>query len=503
MVPSSSSQQQLPRGFDPVHFLRVSSAIRTLEQDPDTAPRMEYLRKAYNAFSGPAEGRTKPNLQEERAYLEFYRDLPRQPEFWFRRIFAEGVPMSHVFCEWTVGILGTLATIRRQRGDVAKCLEVLQLDERVLRQYQKLTSTDEQLCRNPAATRCVAGLTYKYNLIASNAHQQAGNKEECLKAFRAAARYEIEQKYSWDRQNLVCMIRSRADVMGKDYMSVDFLDQTPDDYIWSMLMAALQLSGDTRPSKTVEPWICDGCGDEEESCGDYKRCKSCRRAYYCTRDCQVKHWKVHKTECKETGHKSTSTSMMQDIKKFCKKTIQNYSDAVKSGTGKDVSEEHKKAAFPSLVELAKKYILEHPRLNPQEAFINTASDLQFRQQIDAFMEAQPGFEVLDDPRKHSITDEDRLALIAAEQMEFYEGRLLEVAKQTVAGMAPYFAAWDIAPDAQEQDRACRHVVTTVQAYVADHPEYQTPENFATAMREEKFTDMIATALVDYFNGMTK
>jgi len=498
-----SSLRQLPEGFDPMYFMRVSSAIATLEQDQDTAPHMEYLRKAHQVFFGPAEGRTTNNLEQERVYVELYNDIRSHQDLWFRRIYANGVPMSYVFCEWTVGILGTLATIRRQRGDVAKCLEVLELDEQVLEQYQTLLTTiegDEEFCQGNA--KCMAGLTYKYNLIASNAHQQARNKEKCLKHFRAGARYEIEQKYNRDRQSLAFVIEARADNMEKDYMTVEFLDETPDDYIWSVLMAALQMSGNISPSKTVEPWICDGCGDEEEFCGDYKRCVSCRKAYYCSRACQVKHWKLHKPDCKKTSPKCTA-SMAQSIKSICKSTIRNYSEAVKAGTGGDVSEEHKKAAFPTMVQLARKYVLEHPRLSPDEAFAGAASDLQFRKQVDAFLEAQPGFEALNNPQNHRITDEQRLAFIAADQMEFYEDRLLEVARQTVGGMTPYFAALDIAPDAQELERACQHVVSTVKAYVSEHPEYQTPENFATAVRENKFENLIATALADYFNSLAE
>lgn len=492
--------QQLPEGFDPVYFLRVSSAIATLERDRDTAARMECLRKAFNVFSGSSGRGNRSNMEEERVYMELYLDILGHQGLWFRRIYAEGVPMSYVFCEWTVGILGTLATIRRQRGDVSKCLEVLQLDEKVLEQYQMLTATDDNLGSDPEIASCVANLTYKYNLIASNAHQQARSKEACLKAFRAGARYEIEQKYDWESQKLAHMIKARADTVGGDYMTVEFLDQTPDDYIWSCLMAALQLSessGDMRPSKTVEPWLCDGCGDEEELCGDYKRCGSCREAYYCSRPCQVKHWKLHKPHCKKKVHK-TSMSMMQSIKQISKSTIRNYSQALKVGTGTEVSDEHIKAAFPALVQFVKKYVLEHPHLNSDDAFVNAGSDLQFRQQLDAFMEAQPGFEALQDTPKGDI-DQECAAVIAAEQLEIHEENLLALAKQSVAGLAPYFAALNIAPDAQELDRANQHVVSVIKSYVSEHPEYQTPENFAKAVREGKMKEVVATAIAEFFN----
>ena len=50
---------------------------------------------------------------------------------------------NHVYCERCVGILGTLATIHRQRGGVPgvrKCTRILELDERVLGRYRDMTS---------------------------------------------------------------------------------------------------------------------------------------------------------------------------------------------------------------------------------------------------------------------------------------------------------------------------------------------------------------------------
>ncbi len=40
---------------------------------------------------------------------------------------------------------------------------------------------------------------------------------------------------------------------------------------------------------------CDGCGSMKEP---LKRCGGCKQVYYCSRACQQKAWKDHKTECK-------------------------------------------------------------------------------------------------------------------------------------------------------------------------------------------------------------
>ena len=38
--------------------------------------------------------------------------------------------------------------------------------------------------------------------------------------------------------------------------------------------------------------------------GSTKKCSSCKTAYYCSRDCQMAHWKTHKEFCKKMAAKA-------------------------------------------------------------------------------------------------------------------------------------------------------------------------------------------------------
>lgn len=390
--------------------------------------------------------------------------------------------------------------IRRQRGDVTKSLEILHLDEQILTKYQAITRAMPD--DNPQREHCVAELTYKFNLLASNANQQARKKKECLKAFRAGARYEIEQQYSFERQKLAFLIAPISYAMGnEDYMSIDVLDQTSDDQIWAIMMSSLQNPTNvSSPPSNVEPWICDGCGEVEELCGDYKCCSKCKKAQYCSRDCQVKHWKMHKPDCKKNRANIASRTMITDIKTMCKATIRNYEKAFESSTGEEISDEKRKAAFPGLVQIARTYVLEHSDLTPDDALESSRSDLQFLKKIQEFMEST-GF-LSNDPQLQDITDNERLTELAAERMEVNDDRLLEAARSSVASILPFvLVRLQIAPDDQEQTLACHHVVATIKSYVAEHPEYQTPENFDAFMQEDKSKEIIAESFCNYFNDL--
>ncbi len=61
--------------------------------------------------------------------------------------------------------------------------------------------------------------------------------------------------------------------------------------------------------------------DEEDKCPVCVRvaghkCQGCRKVSYCDRNCQKKHWKVHKSECKEPAYRVSRISYEQEGKSF-------------------------------------------------------------------------------------------------------------------------------------------------------------------------------------------
>ena len=79
---------------------------------------------------------------------------------------------------------------------------------------------------------------------------------------------------------------------------------------------------------------CDGIAKKE----DFKKCAKCRRAAYCSKDCQKKHWPVHKTVCKSVPKElcSQTTNAGGSTSSFyvtVKATTQNSCNTSMSGTG--------------------------------------------------------------------------------------------------------------------------------------------------------------------------
>lgn len=65
----------------------------------------------------------KRNLHYERPYVNLYEDILACKDVWFEGLFSQDG--NCVYAERCIGILGSLATIHRQRGDLTKTEEVL------------------------------------------------------------------------------------------------------------------------------------------------------------------------------------------------------------------------------------------------------------------------------------------------------------------------------------------------------------------------------------------
>jgi hypothetical protein len=188
--------------------------------------RLAVLEKAHMQFSMRA-AMGQSNFNYERLYQKLHDDILKHETYWFNTIFPmQG--LDNKYTERTIGILGTLATMLRQRGDVHKAHKILKLDRRVLERYQAQTRL---VPHNKPQVFCCDSLTYKYHLIVVNAEAQLRNKIPAVASFREAVKFEIEQQYTFNQQNLGFMIAIALpdQNLEGDYMTMACLNRAEDD----------------------------------------------------------------------------------------------------------------------------------------------------------------------------------------------------------------------------------------------------------------------------------
>ena len=109
------------------------------------------------------------NLECERYYQDLYKDICEHEYTWFHVIFKVNTTQPQ-HCERSTGILGTLCTLLRQRGDLEACMSIMPMYTRVLGRYQQMSAREPV---DPGQVFCCDGLTYKYHLIRINCRPAA------------------------------------------------------------------------------------------------------------------------------------------------------------------------------------------------------------------------------------------------------------------------------------------------------------------------------------------
>ena len=59
------------------------------------------------------------------------------------------------------------------------------------------------------------------------------------------------------------------------------------------------MNGEKTKRTELNRSLCAHCNVEEGT----KRCSGCKQTYYCSKECQTKHWQIHKKKCKQIRRK--------------------------------------------------------------------------------------------------------------------------------------------------------------------------------------------------------
>ncbi len=269
---------------------------------PQGVPKNFRLKQeAHSAFlTGPSQSGTKlGNLQYEGKYKDYYEDIVANEDDWLT--FFDH-PDNSEHAEHTCGILGTFATIYRQRGGTenhAYCEQILEMECKVLEKYRIAIN---HLYPNKSAQnaqlpiQCLDGLEYKYNLIRMNLYTLNHRFKDAVPAFRQLMEYEVKYNIDFDHQNALFMLH----MIGKEAnaASMKTLKDTEIITILRKMNYAKTSPYMVQEQERVALMPCaGGCGRMESVIGEFKSCSRCQKACYCSSKCQKSDWKTHKKQC--------------------------------------------------------------------------------------------------------------------------------------------------------------------------------------------------------------
>ena len=200
------------------------------------------------------------------------------------------------------GILGTYATIFRQRGGAKnnkKCQQILDMEQMVLIKYKAaLIAIGKYPARNEY-TACHDGLEYRFNMLQMNLYTQTRETKKAVPYLRKLLAYEVNYNLDFNHQNFLCClplvgikptVETVKSVTNKElYDLLTMLDLTRTEDKVGDSMA--------HEKKRVELKVCNGCGKQESTLLEFKTCNRCEVAFYCSRQCQKSDWKKHKKIC--------------------------------------------------------------------------------------------------------------------------------------------------------------------------------------------------------------
>lgn len=365
--------------FDPSDGRDLQSVISEAKHIAD---RRNVLQQAYLRFSCLARMSYNSGLDFERYYRDLYEDILKYHDTWFDKLFHVDT-LDSTPAEFTTGILGTLCTILRQRGDLEECSEVMKTYMAVLKRYQQMTEG----CGIQAQVDCCEGLTFKANLIRLNLGAQIGDKKMTMTAFHDVVRYEKKEKAlgRYDVENSPDMDGTLECFFGhSDYDSID------DDDIYRVL--TFMNNDASKDGPQLKPRECGywNCKNKEQMRGDFNLCSKCHKQAYCGRDCQVKDWKIHKLLC--CGKNKTKVED-ETLLIIVEQVVQNHAATVDLRSEKKVSTKQKDAATAALVKkFMKMFTGEFSHFNSPTKIGDAGTDPAVAQAIADFFAQQPGFD---------------------------------------------------------------------------------------------------------------
>jgi hypothetical protein len=284
------------------------------------------LTRAHDKFL--ASRGSLANAHEE-SLCELFVHLKSHEDFYFRQFFLSD--FTNPWMDRCVGMLGTYATLLRQRGEFHACFEVLKIDSRILARLTDVVTAGTGGTQHTSAVARqmevdnLKGLTYKFLLIKTNLRTDLSlpvprgmtAHQELAEELRVMMLYEIETDAAAQGVEQALTVLELAGYPP----TVQGLAKATDRELWEANESAQQLQrkmmakqlqqhkkmphgATTRPMQgRVAHHVCAGCGRAEPYLNSFPRCGGCKAVFYHSPECQKSHWKTggHKQACKALG----------------------------------------------------------------------------------------------------------------------------------------------------------------------------------------------------------
>ena len=273
---------------------------------------------AHNDFSKVGGNLSKTNERK----LAVLFELINKHESLFFKVLAS--PNTHVMSERCTGMLGTYATILRQRAEYLRAEAVFRVYTRMINAYEGSCITyhggvKEKLPFN--ALSCLEGLRYRYLLIKMNLLQNLGKvhsvpDHEVGEDMRTLCTHEIKTgRHPGEATDVwTWFLPMHGVVKGGPNARVTLakLKKVNNKKLAKCFRTACEMMGQVLAAQPggfknqslwdginpdVQKKRCELCKRSEAFINDFKKCSKCKQARYCSAICQRKHWCVHKQLC--------------------------------------------------------------------------------------------------------------------------------------------------------------------------------------------------------------
>eukprot|EP00985_Skeletonema_marinoi_P016042 scaffold8511_cov134-Skeletonema_marinoi.AAC.1 len=434
------------------------------------ADRRMVLQQAHLRFGTLSRVSYNSGLDFERYYRDLYEDIQKYHDVWFDKLFNVDNP-NPTHAEFTTGILGTLCTILRQRGDLEECAEIMKTYMAVLKRYQQQTEG----CGVAAQVDCCEGLTFRANLIRCNLGVQLGDKEMAMTAFHDVVKYEKKEKAAGRYTDDSC---PDLDGMLECFFGHRDYDRIDDDDIFNALTFMDKECNKDGPQ--LKPRECSyyNCDKKEQMSGDFNLCSKCHKQPYCGKECQVRDWKIHKLLCcgkNKTDIEDDTLLMIMEL------MLKNYGATADARSEIKISSRQKDAASAALLKkLMKLFTGEFSHFNSQQAVGDAGTNPAFSQALADFFAQQPGYDkvwgVLRVGYRESL-EREREAVSRSNTLTLNEsvirGACEEMAKRSTLTIGNVMCDGDSSRNLSKHHLLIDALVEETKEFLREHKEYDS------------------------------